>query len=52
MPQNTKNSQGGKSHPTTQTADRGQTSDKANPKKNSSTSPTGAQKHSEKKITP
>jgi hypothetical protein len=52
MPQNTKESQGGKSHPTTKTADRGQTSGKAGPKKNSSTSPTGAPKHSAKKTTP
>jgi hypothetical protein len=52
MPQNTKDSQGGKGHPSTKTADRGQISDKANPKKNSSTSPTGAPKHGEKKTTP
>lgn len=52
MPQNTKDSQGGKSHAPTKTADRGQTADKAQPKKSSSDSPTGSQKHGEKKTTP
>lgn len=52
MPQNTKDSQGGKSHPTTKTADRGQTTDKAQDKKSSQNSPTGPQKHGEKKTTP
>jgi hypothetical protein len=52
MPQNTKDSQGGKSHPTTKTADRGQTTDKAEAKKSAPNSPTGPQKHGEKKTTP
>ena len=52
MPQNTKDSQGGKSHAPTKTADRGQTTDKAQAKKSSASSPTGPQKHGEKKTTP
>ncbi|MDB5869075.1 MAG: hypothetical protein JWP96_1407 [Polaromonas sp.] len=52
MPQNTKDSQGGKSHAPTKTADRGETTDKAQAKKSSATSPTGPQKHGEKKTTP
>lgn len=52
MPQNTKDSQGGKTHSQTKTADRGQTTDKAQTKKSSENSPAGAQKHGEKKTTP
>lgn len=52
MPQNTKDSQGGKSHSPTKTADTGQTGDKADAKKGSANSPTGPHKHGEKKTTP
>ena len=49
MPQNTKDAQGGKSHPPKKTAATGQTGDKAQAKKGSANSPTGAHKHGEKK---
>ena len=52
MPQNTKDSQGGKTHSPTKTADRGHTTNKAQSKKSSENSPTGSQKHGEKKTTP
>ena len=52
MPQNTKDSQGGKTHPPKKTAATGQTGDKAQAKKGSANSPTGAHKHGEKKTTP
>jgi hypothetical protein len=51
MPQNTKDSQGGKSHPTQKTA-AGKTGAKAQDKKSMANSPTGPQKHGEKKTTP
>ncbi len=49
---NIKDSQGGKSHAPTKTAGCSQTSDKAEPKKSSSDSSTGPQKHGEEKTTP
>jgi hypothetical protein len=52
MPQNTKDSQGGKNHAPTKTAATGQTGDKAQAKKSSANSPTGPHKHGEKKTTP
>lgn len=52
MPQNTKDSQGGKNHAPRKTADRGQTGDKAQAKKTDANSPTGPHKHGEKKTTP
>ena len=52
MPQNTKDSQGGKNHAPKKTAAAGQTSDKAQAKKSLAASPTGPHKHGEKKTTP
>ncbi|MEC5215046.1 hypothetical protein RCH06_003623 [Polaromonas sp. CG_9.5] len=52
MPQNTKDSQGGKSHSPTKTADSSQTSEKAQDKKSNANSPTGSHQHGEKKTTP
>jgi hypothetical protein len=52
MPQNTKDSQGGKNHSPKKTAATGQTGDKAQAKKSSANSPTGPHKHGEKKTTP
>ena len=52
MPQNTKDSQGGKNHPPKKTAAKGQTGDKVQAKKGSDNSPTGPHKHGEKKTTP
>jgi hypothetical protein len=55
MPQNTKDSQGGKTHSTKQTHSSGAVSDAAAAKKEqgkSSKSPTGPSKHGEKKTTP
>ncbi|MDB5887083.1 MAG: hypothetical protein JWR74_3254 [Polaromonas sp.] len=52
MPQNTKDSQGGKNHPTQKTAATGQTGGKAQDKKGSTNSPTGPHQHGEKKTTP
>ena len=52
MPQNTKDSQGGKSHAPQKTASSGKTASGSKPKKSASTSPTGSQKHGEKKTTP
>ena len=52
MPQNTKDSQGGKNHLPKKTAAKGQTGDKAQAKKSSANSPTGPHKHGEKKTTP
>jgi hypothetical protein len=52
--QSTKDSKGGKSHPTTKGKSGGAVSDKAMAKKSarSSKSPTGPNKHGEKKTTP
>ena len=52
MPQNTKDSQGGKNHAPKKTAATGKAGDKAQAKKSSATSPIGPQKHGEKKTTP
>ena len=55
MPQSTKDNQGGKTHSAKKTHSSGAVSDKAAAKKSggrSSTSPTGPQKHGEKKSTP
>jgi hypothetical protein len=52
MPQSTKDSSGGKTHSTKNTHASGQTGDsKAEKKKVDSKSPTGPQKHGEKKTT-
>ena len=52
MPQNTKDSQGGKTQSPKKTAPTGKPDDKAKAKKSSANSPTGPHKHGEKKTTP
>lgn len=54
MPQSTKDSKGGKTHPQKESHSSGAVSDKAAAKKagRSPTSPTGPHKHGEKKSTP
>lgn len=52
MPQSTKDSQGGKSHAPKKTASSGKTAGGSQGKKDTSSSPTGPQKHGEKKTTP
>ena len=55
MPQSTKNSQGGKTHPSKKSHSSGAVSDKAAARKSSgrsAKSPTGPNKHGEKKTTP
>lgn len=54
MPQSTKDTKGGKSHASKKTHSSGAVSDKAAAKKGSrsSNSPTGPNKHGEKKTTP
>jgi hypothetical protein len=55
MPQSTKDSKGGKTHPQKDTHSSGAVSDKAAAKKSggrSATSPVGPNKHGEKKTTP
>jgi len=52
MPQNTKDSQGGKTHPPKKTTTPRVEGDRAQAKKSTSNSPVGASKHGEKKTTP
>jgi hypothetical protein len=54
MPQSTKDTKGGKSHPAKKTHSKGTVSDKAAAEKSgrSGASPTGPHKHGEKKTTP